>query len=211
MIINNLQVNSFKNELKKHLEDWKNKNYPFIFIKRFASIIIGITTSYFCNNYSEQIDDISNLADELLCKCFSYEEIYNSILDFFEKEMTDFQSLYNRKNSSEELLNNIIEYMKANIYGNINMLNISERFNVSASYINRLMKMRYNTTPMDYYIRLKIEEAKRLIIEDKNIMIKDISDSLCFSDQHYFSKVFKAYVGVSPSEYKNNVHNLQQN
>jgi two-component system response regulator YesN len=35
--------------------------------------------------------------------------------------------------------------------------------------------------------------------------IKELSDALSFSDQHYFSRVFKEYTGYSPTEFKENV------
>jgi two-component system response regulator YesN len=79
---------------------------------------------------------------------------------------------------------------------------IANHFNLSPSYINRLIKHKYNKSPMKYYMALKIEEAKKLISNNKELPIKDISDSLGFYDQHYFSRVFKSYVGMSPVKYK---------
>jgi two-component system response regulator YesN len=37
------------------------------------------------------------------------------------------------------------------------------------------------------------------------MLVKEISDALCFGDQHYFSKVFKEHVGCSPMDYKNKI------
>ena len=46
-----------------------------------------------------------------------------------------------------------------------------------------------------------VPEAKRLIREtEKNF--QEISDSLGFSSAHYFSTIFKKYVGMTPTQYK---------
>ena len=85
------------------------------------------------------------------------------------------------------------------------MQDISDEFNISSSYISRLMKMYYNNSPMDYYNRLKIEEAKILLSRNPDMLVKDIAEILGFNDQHYFSKVFKMQYGLSPVDYKNKV------
>ena len=54
----------------------------------------------------------------------------------------------------------------------------------------------------EYMTNLKIEEAKVLIREEKH-SISQISEMLCYDNPHYFSRVFKADIGMTPSEYKN--------
>lgn len=55
---------------------------------------------------------------------------------------------------------------------------------------------------MHYYMQLKITEACRLIAAKPELKVKELSEALAFADQHYFSKVFKEYMGVSPTEYR---------
>jgi two-component system response regulator YesN len=37
---------------------------------------------------------------------------------------------------------------------------------------------------------------------ENNLSISEISDLLGFNNQHYFSRVFKQYCGMSPSEFR---------
>ncbi|MNJ80116.1 HTH-type transcriptional activator Btr [compost metagenome] len=64
------------------------------------------------------------------------------------------------------------------------------------------MKNYYNDSPIEYYNKLKIGEAKKLLTEHQEMLVKDIAEILGFYDQHYFSKVFKLYHGLSPVDYK---------
>ena len=47
-----------------------------------------------------------------------------------------------------------------------------------------------------------MERAKELIEADPSIVLKDLSYSLGFADSHYFTKVFKQNVGLTPTEYR---------
>jgi two-component system response regulator YesN len=55
---------------------------------------------------------------------------------------------------------------------------------------------------MEYYNDMKLEEAKRLLARYPHRKVKEIALSLGFEDQHYFSRVFKTHVSLSPLEYR---------
>ena len=52
--------------------------------------------------------------------------------------------------------------------------------------------------------RVKIAEAKNLIRSGTS-NFSEIAAMLCYSDQHYFSRVFRRITGMSPSEYRRSV------
>ena len=58
---------------------------------------------------------------------------------------------------------------------------------------------------MSYFISLKIDTAKAMI-RDTDLNFTQISEKLGFSTVHYFSKLFKDRVGVSPSKYAKSVY-----
>ena len=101
-----------------------------------------------------------------------------------------------------ELAKKIQKYLVENLYGNITMQDISEKFSLSPSYVSRLMEMYFNNSPMDYYNKLKMQEAQKLLTTHNELRVKDIAEILGFNDQYYFSKMFKAQCGVSPAAFK---------
>ena len=72
---------------------------------------------------------------------------------------------------------------------------------MSESQTIRLFKKNFGTTPYTYVLNKKINFAKKLLI-DTNLSVKEISTKLCFSDEYYFSNIFKEKVGCSPSQYR---------
>ena len=100
-----------------------------------------------------------------------------------------------------------ISYMQTNVYNNLSLQDLADYFEISPSYICRVFKIYYSDTPISYYNKIKIEEARRLLNVYQNMKIKDIAEMLGFGDQYYFSKVFKQQYGVSPLMYKTQLKN----
>ena len=71
----------------------------------------------------------------------------------------------------------------------------------SESQTIRLFKKVYGITPYTYVLNKKIDFAKKLFV-DTNLSVKEVAQKLCFSDEYYFSNLFKNKVGVSPVSYR---------
>ena len=50
--------------------------------------------------------------------------------------------------------------------------------------------------------RRRIERARRLLTENENLSIREISEQCGFTDYNYFITVFKKYCGESPARYR---------
>ncbi|MBP2111580.1 response regulator transcription factor [Paenibacillus silagei] len=107
-----------------------------------------------------------------------------------------------RPKSSEELFRQLEQYLQQHLYSQLSITEVALQFHVSPSYVSRIFKRHSQRTFVHYYMQLKITEACRLIAAKPELKVKELSELLAFADQHYFSKVFKEYMGVSPSEYK---------
>ena len=71
----------------------------------------------------------------------------------------------------------------------------------SESQTIRLFKRIFGITPYTYVLGQKIGFAKKLLI-DTNLSVKEISTKLCFSDEYYFSNIFKEKAGCTPSQFR---------
>jgi AraC-like DNA-binding protein len=93
----------------------------------------------------------------------------------------------------------IERYFKSNLTGDITLSRLCAEMNYSKVYLCRIFKKLKSTTPIDYFIQLKMEKANSLFREYPAMSIKDVADSLGFNDVYYFSKVFKRVTGLTPS------------
>lgn len=95
----------------------------------------------------------------------------------------------------------INEFINNNIYRNITSLDMARHLHMNPSYFSRYFKKTTGINFTDHMHLLKIEEAKRLLI-DHNETVETVAYMLGYSDRAYFSRVFKRYAGQSPSEFK---------
>jgi len=65
----------------------------------------------------------------------------------------------------------------------------------------QLFRKETNIPIREYIQRERIKEAKKLITYT-DLPLSEISSRLCFTDQSYFTKLFKKQVGVTPIQYK---------
>lgn len=73
-------------------------------------------------------------------------------------------------------------------------------------YIRKLFKKETGITPHEYLVSKRMELAKNIILSKaanrySNYTVSQIAEACGFSEPLYFSRVFKKYYGVSPSEY----------
>ena len=93
-----------------------------------------------------------------------------------------------------------IEFIRSHIRSELQLDKLVAYSGVSQATLHRLFVKHLNTSPVNYYIELKMSEAKSML--RSNLRIKEIAQRLNFSSAAYFSAEFKKRYGVSPRNYK---------
>lgn len=161
--------------------------------------------SYFI--VTKLIEELSNdnLYSNDLSLCYLKELIIQMLrLDnshFHSKPTTHMQQTY-----ENELLNDILLYIDNNIYEKISVSTLCEHFCISTSMLHSLFRKNMNNTAKNYINELKLSKSKELI-RNSTHTLSEISEMLGFSSIHYFSKKFKSYFNISPTEYSKSIYN----
>lgn len=93
----------------------------------------------------------------------------------------------------------IIKILKNNVDKNLTIKQIAELANMSQSNIKKTFSMYANQGIMNYFSQLKIIEAKKML--EAGFTVGEASQRLGFSEQNYFSNVFKKSTGYSPKNW----------
>lgn len=91
-------------------------------------------------------------------------------------------------------------YMQQNIGTTLTTEALLAASGLSLSTLKRIFRQEAGCGVIHYFLKLKINEAKRLLLETE-LTVSEISDRLGFSSVHHFSNLFKKYTGVSPRQY----------
>lgn len=94
----------------------------------------------------------------------------------------------------------IFTYINNNYKEKITLDDLCFLFGTNKTTICKSFKAAYGDSVINYTNRLRIKKAKKLM-RDGDLNLTQVSACVGFSSIHYFSKLFKAYEGISPSEY----------
>ncbi|GJM63193.1 AraC family transcriptional regulator [Persicobacter diffluens] len=101
----------------------------------------------------------------------------------------------------QDIVHQAITIMKDRLGQNLSLEDIAQHVNFSVPYFSKLFRNRTGFAPVDYYIRLRMQQACDLLsFSDKNI--KQIGAEVGYEDPYYFSRIFKKTIGQSPSTYR---------
>lgn len=198
-MIKECRKEKFLLKLNEQTTKWVEEQVRMVEVERFIGLLAD-SFAHLCEERGGEIRLGLELKTQQLLVEKSYTDFCRELAEWTEQCFDRIQS-HSRK-SGEELFGQMDKYLKMNMYSQVSINDIALHFHVSPSYISRIIKKFTQYTFVQYYTRLKIKEACRLLEENPEMKFKELSDLLSFSDQHYFSKVFKEYTGFSPTEYK---------
>ena len=96
-----------------------------------------------------------------------------------------------------------MKHMRQNLHRNLQMEDIAAHSGMGYSKFRKVFKDYTGFSPAQYFLRLKMERAKDLLLST-NISCKEISFRLGFDSASYFNKMFRLHQGVTPMEYRTN-------
>ena len=100
-----------------------------------------------------------------------------------------------------ELLEKAVDLMEHHLSKTLSLSELAALLGSSRSSLSRIFAQYLNETPINYFIRLKMDAAKSLL-QNTNMQIQEIADYVGYNNSLYFSSEFKKRVGKSPREYR---------
>jgi len=94
-----------------------------------------------------------------------------------------------------------INFMVANLNRPLQVSTLAAQANVSPSHFFALFKQMTGRPPMDYFTKLRISQACRLL-DSTTASVKEVAAALGYNDPFYFSRVFKSVSAVAPVHYR---------
>ncbi len=96
--------------------------------------------------------------------------------------------------------NQLSALMREHLDGSLKFEDICRHSGIGQTALKDLFRQHHHMGVMEYYQRLRIEEARRLL-RSGMYNVTQIAELLSYSSIHQFSRQFKRLVGIPPSEY----------
>ncbi|MDR6945114.1 substrate-binding domain-containing protein [Mucilaginibacter pocheonensis] len=189
---------SGKNITQNLKTDMRTSHIPIILLTAQSSV-------------EQQIDGMTSMADAYIVKPFNYDHLLATIKNLlknriilkehFTSDVTG-SSVPVSKNLDKKFLNDFAGIVEQNLANeNFNVDEICKLIGISRIQLYRKVKALLGCSISDYILNRRLKKAKYLLINE-GLPISEITYMVGFSTPNYFSTVFKAKYGCTPSEYK---------
>jgi two-component system, response regulator YesN len=123
------------------------------------------------------------------------QSLFNMIIQTICAITTD-----RRKSLEHSHLSKIISYIDSNYSEDLSIDMLSQKVNISPSYIFKIIREHTQTTFTEYITHKRMEKACELL--QTNMKVQDIALQVGYSTSKYFIQVFKKMKGITPNDYR---------
>jgi two-component system response regulator YesN len=177
-----------------------NKDFIMNFFRNIISSIYNIRISL-SSEENERKPGFSELTGiyDLVGKCSNVAEL-NALLEDSARSVTRRVHNYNNR-SIKLVLRKAVEYLQEHYYEQITLNEVAKHLFVSTCYISRMFTRELGKSFVDCLNEIRMEKARELL-KDVRLKTYEVAEKVGVPDAHYFSRIFKKYTGVTPTEYR---------
>lgn len=156
------------------------------------------------------VEDVDQLAD-------AFEECYRHVLGgHLDVELfglsTSFARLLGlcgtlqrspslRRRRTEDRVLKSLRFLRENLHRTLALEEMARHAGLSVPHFSAMFRKQLNCSPLEFHIRLRMERACALL-ESTSHTAAEIAYGLGYADPLYFSRLFRAKIGQSPSAYR---------
>lgn len=106
---------------------------------------------------------------------------------------------------AEGVINSIVDKMKKNVGARMSLSSFAKEYGYNTAYLSVVFKKTTGTSFLNYLTELKMDYAKTLMITHPKMPLKNIANEVGYYDYYHFSKMFKKFVGCSPTDFREDI------
>ena len=188
-------INRFLNEIFSYasgdIDIIKAKLYEFTAFLSRSAVEAGAPIS--------ALAEIVKKSSRLLLDNIDFQDLCASTIEILENFIDVVYESRSKRISSTHLAA-AIRYINAHYSEDIDLETLAQSVFVSSCYLSHLFRNEMGTTFSDYLTRVRLEAAKKLLMEGASV--DKTAEEVGYNDGNYFIKIFKKYVGVTPAKYR---------
>lgn len=187
---------------------WDENQFPVFSDSRMKSMQISLAAMIL---YGGQAAVRGGVTEDLVLNqnLLDYERLFSfrngrEFMQYFKEIAMEYARMVRDSrniNLESALVRKIDHVIQEHLWDKVTPTLIAEKLGMNLSYLCREFKKNTGKTIGEYINERKISEAKRLLRATDQSLV-EISDTLGFSSQSYFHRVFKRLTGYTPTEYR---------
>lgn len=165
-------------------------------------------TGLLYNTLNRVVVQLKEFESSLQCENLDIESITKTgnlekIRSIFNELITEIckQKKTSEQDENEAIREKIKTYIDKNYQLDFSLDNLADYLGLSFKYTSILFKKVMGDNFKNYINVYRIEKAKEILKEKKDIKIKDLAEELGYNSSNTFIRIFKKYEGISPTQF----------
>lgn len=186
---------------------FREKHYPPRLLKHLMTQVLGELYSIFKYAFDAQEAAFSYSGlHEKISKTVHQDDLFIFLSNLLKSVIGELK--YIRHNQSKHVIMRAINFVEHNYDQSISLEDVARVVNLSKQYVCSLFKKETGQNLSVFINQTRIDKAKELLL-NPSVSSKDIYAMVGFSNQQYFTRVFKKMTGMTTTEYKEHVERTQ--
>lgn len=184
-------------EVRNLFSIWKEEKCSQFHVESNVKYLFRIIQNVYQLN--SDFAEIEFWADDIFYCASDMEELEENMIELIRQCIPDTKAEV--IDNKEQLFSSILSYLNEHISAPLTLGDICREFGVSQTSLSRMFRAYQKTSFSNYLTGIRMEKAKEIMQNDPDSYIKDIAERCGYSDQFYFSRIFRSVTGVCPKEY----------
>jgi len=182
-----------------------------VFYEMAEDICSVSSIDYVCTQYISMLNRLCGelgINRESSSKYYSFEEVsclesMREMCDWINEQLLSISRkilVYGHENESR-IIKEVKKYIRSEYMNNITLGTAADHANISRVYLSQLFKQETDENFIDFLNRVRIEKAKEYLMFE-TIKTYEVAQKVGFQDSSYFSRIFKKFVGETPTDFQ---------
>ncbi len=174
---------------------------------RYHFVITTAMVARYCIEGGMELSTAYTLSDYYIKKADTINNA-KAISDLHREMCIDYTNRMRSLRKSRTCSPNIsraLDYIYDHLHTRISIEDLADHVGLSTAYLSRLFKAELGVSVTDYIRDKKIDTAKNML-RYSDYPIAQISNTLAFPSQSYFTEQFRKLTGHTPSKYRKEFH-----
>jgi two-component system response regulator YesN len=156
----------------------------------------------FCENQTEDFKETCRILRYLSYACLPQIDfgLCKNRHDIIEMLKQNDNTVFDKDNKINNLVDKVKLFIDSNYMNDIGIAQIAEQFKVTPNYLSSLFHKKTGENFMKYLTRVRLLKAREMLVSSSDAHVNDIANSVGYYTVHYFTKLYKQYFGICPSD-----------
>ena len=197
-------IAGFGQAVQKLFSQWNQENYSQKQIEKLLRQLLTLVGQNL-SQPTDRYEEVEHQVFQSLIRETDIQKMADEITSVLTGFLAENQAV---PKETEQVVEALDAYLRSHYTEPVSLSELAEKYHFNQSYLTRIFKKQKGESPLRLVNQLRIADAKELLLQEE-LSVKEISEMLGFSDQHYFSRIFKDFTGQNPKEYRNSLTDHQ--